>query len=118
MRVLIVEDEMLIAQSTKMQLVKEGIDVKGIARSSESFWKKMDDSVSIVLMDVKLKHNESGIELAKEVLVKYPNLPIIFTTGNTRKFVESSFENTENISILNKPIVSSELVDLIRLMVS
>ena len=117
MKVIIVEDEMLIAQATKMQLVRQGIEVKGIARSGEAFWEIMDNSVSIVLMDVKLKKGESGIELAKEIRLKYPELPILFTTGNTRKFVEQNFESTENIEILNKPLVSAELFEMIQRMI-
>ena len=107
---------MLIAQVSKMQLENNGIEVMGLARSSESFWKLMNDSIRVVLMDVKLKQNESGIELAQEIRIKYPLLPIIFTTGNTRKFVEDKFKVKDGIKVLNKPMVYSELIELIRTM--
>ena len=114
MKVVIVEDEMLIAQVTKMQLERSGLQVIGMARSPEAFWKIMNDSVDIILMDVKLKRDESGIKLAKDVKLKYPKLPIIFTTGNTRKFVEQELGGTENVRILSKPLVYSELIDTIK----
>jgi DNA-binding NtrC family response regulator len=116
LKVIIVEDEMLIAQVSKMQLENNGIEVKGLASSSETFWPLMDDSIQVVLMDVKLKRGESGIALAQDIRIKYPLLPIIFTTGNTRKFVEESIVQDERIKVLNKPLIYSELIDLIRTM--
>lgn len=107
---------MLIAQVSKMQLEKNGIEVKGLASLSEAFWKLMDDSIRVVLMDVKLKRNESGIALAQDIRIKYPSLPIIFTTGNTRKFVEEGIQQDEGIKVLNKPLIYKELIDLIRTM--
>jgi DNA-binding NtrC family response regulator len=115
-KVIIVEDEMLIAQVTKMQLEKNGFEVGGMARSAEGFWQMMNDSVDVVLLDVKLKKNESGIDLAHDIKAKYPELPIVFTTGNTRNFVEKEVGNMTQIEVLNKPLVYSDLINLLRQM--
>lgn len=113
MKVLIVEDEMLIAQVTKMQLEKNGFEVLGIASDESAFWKLMKEIPEVILMDVKLRNNESGIELAKKLKMKHDSIPIIFTTGNSRKFVEQEIDGLSGTAILNKPLVYKDLIEKI-----
>ncbi|MFT5777902.1 MAG: DNA-binding NarL/FixJ family response regulator [Crocinitomicaceae bacterium] len=115
MKVLIVEDEMLIAIVTKMQLQDHGFEVVGIASNEETFWPLMKNGdPTIILMDVKLKKNESGIDLAKQIKEQDPELPIIFTTGNSRKFIEQEIEGISNTRILIKPLYYPDLFDAIK----
>lgn len=108
---------MLIAQVTKMKLERNDFEVAGMVRSVADFWKLMDTSIDVVLMDVKLKRNENGIDLAKDIKSKFPDLPIIFTTGNTRKYVEEEVNGLQKVKVLNKPLDFSELIDAIHQLV-
>ncbi len=114
MKIIIVEDEMLIAQVLKIQLNQFGYEVLGIARNERSFWSLVDMQPDLILMDVKLKKEENGINIAKKFRKNHPKTPIIFTTGNSRNFVEHETISLQNIGILNKPIVFDELNALIQ----
>ena len=109
---------MLISRATKMQLERNGFDVVGIAYNSETLWKLMPENPQVILMDIKLKRNENGIELAREIRKRFKTIPIIFTTGNSRKITEEETKNISNCAILSKPIVYQDLFENIRTQVA
>lgn len=115
MKILIVEDEMLIARATQLQLEQNGYIVTNIACCPDDFWKKFDNnSPDAILMDIKLKKQANGIELAKEIRSKAIETPIIFTTGNSRSITESETADISNSSVMNKPVNYKRLFDVLK----
>ncbi|MDR3668036.1 MAG: response regulator [Ignavibacteriaceae bacterium] len=79
--VLIVEDEAIVAKDYKTMLEKSGFKVIGIAdTSSEAFVVAKKERPDIILMDINLKGEVSGIETAKIIYDIYKP-EIVFITG-------------------------------------
>ena len=79
--VLIVEDEAIVAQDYKTIIEKAGFIVIGIVdTSSEAFAMAQKEKPDIILMDINLTGEVSGIETAKIIYNLYKP-EIIFITG-------------------------------------
>ena len=75
-KILIVEDEVLIAEYIRDMLLEEGLKIIDLAHNSEDAREKMKSyNPDIILMDINLNGINSGIELAKE---KSSDASIIF----------------------------------------
>ena len=80
-KLLIVEDEMILAGDMQMQLEKIGYDVVGIASSGKNAMKlTKETSPDLILMDIVLKGDMDGIDTSKE-LNKLYNIPIVYLTA-------------------------------------
>lgn len=82
-RVLVVDDDKSI-----VQMVSEFMKLYGIeaitAYSGETAVNKLDDSISLILLDINMKEL-SGIELCK-IFRERTNVPIIFLTANSSQY--------------------------------
>ena len=94
-KILLVEDQSLIAQHQKINLEKIGYSVE-IAYSNEEAVLKVKNGpeFDIALMDIDLGNGPDGAETAREILNVY-DLPIIFLSNHVEKEV---VEKTEKIS--------------------
>jgi DNA-binding LytR/AlgR family response regulator len=82
-KVLIVEDEPIIAQDLKECLSDKQYSVAKIARSYEEAVRFLEaDLPNIVLVDIVLKGEKDGIELATFIRKNY-HLPIVFITSHS-----------------------------------
>lgn len=109
MRVLIVEDEAVLALSYKMALDGGGCEVIGIAASARSAIAMTEQQhPDIVLMDIRLQGQMDGIEAA-EVITKSFNTPIIYMTGNTDSETRERALLTNPRAYLEKPIDCEKL---------
>lgn len=80
-RIIIVEDEGIVAMDISKCLSSMGFEVALIADSGEKLLEKMEKGIAdLVLMDVELKGNINGLETAKKIKEDY-NIPIIFLTA-------------------------------------
>ncbi len=67
-KILIVEDEMIIAANTSLQLTNLGYEVSGIvARGEEALVHIEKNLPDIVLLDIQLKGKLDGIETAHQM---------------------------------------------------
>jgi CheY-like chemotaxis protein len=112
-KILIAEDELLIAKVLRMQLESHGFEVDNVADGNDAFNRVIEWSPDLVIMDNYLKNNTNGIEVAAKMRNKNINTPIIFVTGN-------SYDNTKLLAkaigksfVLGKPIVFEQLIELI-----
>lgn len=81
LNILIVEDEFPIAESLKEILEILGHEVVGIATSFTEAIDLLDNNkIDLALLDIQLKGNKSGIDLASTINSKY-SIPYIFTTA-------------------------------------
>lgn len=81
-KILIVEDEILVATDIEESLESLGYTVQGIAdtglKAINSVEKELPD---LVLMDINLKGEMTGIEAARTIIQKH-DVPIIYLTAN------------------------------------
>ena len=80
-RILIVEDEVIIALQLKEKLKSLGYDVTSVVNNADDAIKKAaDDHPDLVLMDIRIQGDKDGIETAEIVRSKY-GIPVIFSTA-------------------------------------
>ena len=80
-KILIVEDESIVAMEIQSTLEKQGYSVCAIVDTGEKAIKKaMEEDPSLILMDITLKGNMDGIEAASQIQSK-KDTPIIFVTA-------------------------------------
>lgn len=107
-KILIVEDEFIVANDLKMMLVKSGYEVCGIAASVEEarilIGSKKPDWV---LLDIILKGDLTGIDLAWELEKK--NIPFLFISANTNHSILNAVKETKPYGFLVKPFRERDL---------
>ena len=82
-RILIVEDDMIIGANLSLQLVNLGYEVTGIeTRGEEAIAHAMANTPDIILMDINLKGALNGIETVAAIQ-NIKDIPIIFLTANS-----------------------------------
>jgi PAS domain S-box-containing protein len=108
-KILIVEDERITAEDLKNTLEKLGYLVIGIASSAESFYKCLETGIpDLVLMDIYLKGDKDGIELAAEIK-KNHNLPVIYLTAFSDPNILERAKVTGPFGYVLKPFQEREL---------
>ncbi len=82
-KLLIVEDENLVAKEIAFGLLDCGYEIAGIASSVEkaTLLLAQDPNIDVVLIDIILKGNQTGIALAQHLDADYPTIPYIFLTS-------------------------------------
>lgn len=93
--ILLVEDEAIIALSTKMFLHKYGFNVI-IAGTGEEAVELVDDTptIDLILMDINLGNGIDGTEAARKILADH-DIPLVFHSSHTEPSV---VEKTEGIT--------------------
>ncbi|GAB5528152.1 MAG: hypothetical protein Roseis2KO_60240 [Roseivirga sp.] len=80
-RILIIEDELLVAEDLRGMLTGEGYDVLEIADNATDAKRALNVyQLDIVLIDIMLKGEEDGIDIAEYIRQNH-RLPIIFTSS-------------------------------------
>jgi len=109
-RVLIVEDEIIIADTIARNLQKRGYGVAGFAVSvGEAKAALSSQEVDLILIDIRLRGSETGIDLAHYLLDTHPQLPFIFLTSQVDDHHIKAAAATQPNGYLSKPIRSEEL---------
>lgn len=112
-KILIVEDEVIIAEFIKDILEENNYNSVVIANDYETAVSEMQNFVpDILLMDINLNGNNSGIELAER---KNKNAKVIFLTGQNDHGLMSKALTTNPESYLTKPIKKNDLIAAIQL---
>ena len=82
-RILIVEDEGILALNTEMQLTSMGHTVVGVAdNAAEAIDLASQHRPEIILMDIVLKGRMDGIKATEVICGKYPGKIIYMTANN------------------------------------
>ena len=112
-KILIVEDEVLIAEFIFELLTEESFTTLKIANSKEEAIQCMNEfEPDIILMDINLNGSNSGIEIASQ---KNANAAIIFLTGQYDNDLMTKALGTNPESYLTKPIKQNDLLAAIQL---
>ncbi len=108
-KILVVEDEMIIAANLSLKLSKLGYEVSGIVpRGEEALVHIEQNTPDILLLDINLKGNLDGIETATKMLDKY-NCVIIYLTANNDEATFNRAKSTRPFAFLSKPIKDIDL---------
>ena len=104
-RVLIIEDEPIIAIDIE-QIVRDlGHEVVGVAVTRDEAVKlAADERPGLVLADIQLADDSSGIDAARDILATYP-VPVIFITAFPERLLTG--ERPEPTFLITKPFERS-----------
>jgi DNA-binding LytR/AlgR family response regulator len=117
-KILIVEDEMIIAANISLQLTSLGYEVTGIIPRGEETLLHIDQQQpDIVLLDINLKGKIDGIETAK-IMQKSYDIPIIYLTGNADEAHFNRAKTTNPYAFISKPFKKLDLQRAIELTVN
>ncbi len=115
-KVLIVEDEMIIAAKISLHLEQLGYEVVGILpRGEEAVVQCRQSPPDILLLDVNLKGNIDGVETAKVLRKEGIIVPTIFLTANSDQTTFDRAKSTYPQAFLTKPYHKTELARAIDL---
>jgi PAS domain S-box-containing protein len=102
-KILIVEDEKIVAMTMKKMLINLGYNVIAIVSSGEKALQKiLEEKPSLVIMDIKLKGPMDGIEVAQN-LNKFYNIPVIYITAYEDKKTFERAKLTAPFGYIIKP---------------
>ena len=80
-KILVVEDEPIVAMHTKQRLERMGYKVTGVASSGDEAIQQVQKTrPDLIIMDVHLQGKMDGVETAEQIL-RLGELPIIYQTA-------------------------------------
>lgn len=108
-RILIVEDEILVAQDLAAQLADAGYDIAGIASSVQEAQAIIDEHrIDIALVDIMLDDEGSGIDVARYINT-HQQVPFIFITSRIDEPTVQQAKEVSPAAYLVKPFTAREL---------
>lgn len=114
-KILIVEDEMVIGANISLQLTGLGYDVVGIVpRAEEAIACVEQECPDIILMDINLKGDLDGIETSK-LIQKDHDVAIIYLTANADDDNFNRAKSTHPYGFISKPFKKLDLQRAIEL---
>ncbi|MBN2613449.1 MAG: response regulator [Bacteroidales bacterium] len=108
-KILIVEDELIIAEDMKGMLLELDYEVTGVACDTKEAMEMLSlDMPDIALIDIKLRRGDDGISLGKTVKEKY-SIPIIFITSHSDKSTVEKAKQVKPEGYIVKPFEKDDL---------
>ena len=109
-RILIIEDEPLIAEDIASYLSDIDFDIAGIAHDSETALDYLAlRNPDAVLLDIQIKGSKDGIDLAKIINEKY-DLPFVYLTSHSDKGTIERAKVTMPYGYILKPFDERDLI--------
>ncbi len=113
-RILIVEDEAIIAWDMKVKLIGRGYPDVDVASSGSQAVRLAEElEPGLILMDISLNGSPDGLEAARRIRDRR-SVPIIFITGNNRLLAESGRPLLDPLVVLDKPVPDEALFEAVR----
>ncbi|MGD2249614.1 MAG: DUF835 domain-containing protein [Candidatus Methanofastidiosia archaeon] len=106
-KILIVEDERIVAEHVRKSLETFGYTVLGIVSTGEQAIKEAKNA-DVVLMDIVLDGETNGIKAAEAIHAQY-NVPVVFLTAYASENIITQAKLAEPYGYLVKPFENKEL---------
>jgi CheY-like chemotaxis protein len=114
-RVLLVDDEIILAQLGKEMLERLGYRVVSRSSSMEALeaFRAEPGQFDLVITDQTMPHM-TGVDLAREILRIQPSIPVILCTGHADSAVIEAARATGVREFLAKPVTLRQLAEAVR----
>ena len=113
-RILVVEDDFLVAMQVETALVEAGFDLVGIAASAEDAIElATSQDPALVVMDIRLAGSRDGIDAALE-LFRERGIRCIFATAHYDQETRTRAEPASPLGWLKKPYTMVSLIETVR----
>jgi len=114
-KILVVEDDMIIAAKIALQLTNLGYEVTALVpRGEEALRHAAENPPDLVLLDIQLKGALDGVETARR-LHESAQTPVIYVTANTDEATFQRAKATHPYGFIPKPIKHLDLQRAIEL---
>jgi two-component system, response regulator PdtaR len=109
-RILVVEDEVLVRALIAEELRLAGFSVIEANRADDALtYIKAGEQVDLVFSDIQTPGSLDGLQLAETLRDKYPDIPVILTSGNDDPkyvgilgaFVPKPYDITKTIELMS-----------------
>ncbi|MEQ1733605.1 MAG: response regulator [Bacteroidia bacterium] len=113
--VVVVEDESIVSKDIQNSLKKIGYNVVGAAATADAAIALIEEfKPDVVLMDIMIKGDKSGIDVAEYVRENH-SIPVIFLTAYADNATFNKAKNTEPYGYIIKPFKEIDLQTSIEL---
>jgi len=110
MKILLLEDDLILQESLKEFLESEGFMVDSATNAQEAYDLTFDNSYDLYIFDINLQDSEDGISILKALKEANDNTPTIFITALTDiSTITKAFENGAE-DYIKKPFDPEELI--------
>jgi DNA-binding NtrC family response regulator len=108
-KILIVEDEFIVANDLRIILIKAGYNVCGTASSVEAAQLLIESKKpDWVLLDIILRGEQTGIDLAWDLHKK--KIPFLYISANTNQSILEAVKETQPYGFMVKPFRERDLL--------
>lgn len=108
-KILLVEDESIVAKDIQGILINLGYEVSGVVASGEEAVNKAEETQpDLVLMDIGLRGEIDGLEAAKKIQGSF-NIPVVYLTAYADDKTLQRAETTQPFGIILKPVNEIDL---------
>lgn len=108
-KILVVEDENVVALELKKRLKKLGYLVPSVASSGKEAISKAGGFLpDLVIMDIRLKGDMDGIQAAQTIREEF-NIPVIYLTAHSDEETLKRAKQTEPYGYILKPFEEDDL---------
>jgi len=108
-KILIVEDELIVAKDLQAMLIDAGHEVVGIARSVKEALAIIDQAnVQLVLLDIYLEGPLTGIDLAMKLNER--NIAFVYLSANSNQSALEAAEKTRPYGFMVKPFREKDVL--------
>ena len=109
LRILLVEDDALVAWGLESMLVEIGHSPEWTAGSAEeAIEAAATHHPDLVIMDIRLRGDRDGIDAAREIVARY-SIPVLFLTGYSDPRTLRRAKEARSLGVLTKPTFPGEL---------
>lgn len=114
-KVLVVEDEVLVAKNLCSELEKLGITAIGpVTTGEEAVEMTKTQEPDLIIMDIRLPGKFDGMEAAVRIK-EFRSVPIIFVTGYATDYIKEQADKVHCIEFFEKPIRIEQLIPILNL---
>ncbi|MGB3553373.1 MAG: response regulator [Jannaschia sp.] len=107
-KVLVIEDEAIIAMDIEAIVTGMGHQVTGVARTeAEALNLAASQNPDLILSDIQLADDSSGIDAVNRILADAPDVPVIFITAFPERLLTG--EGPEPAFLISKPYTEDQV---------
>jgi DNA-binding NarL/FixJ family response regulator len=118
-KVLIIEDELLVAQTLEVMLENNGYTVVGMATTLEECKKIIaDNPPDVALCDIYLNGEDLGIQIAAYLGEQLPAIPVVFLSAFADKKTIANASATQPVAYLVKPYTEKQVLATLQIVIN
>ena len=114
MKVIIVEDDFIVADHFKLMLNKHGIQVMAIIDNAEEAIENIGQEVDAYFVDIRLNGEKTGLDLGAEL--NKVNIPFVYVSANNEIPMLKKAAQTSPESYITKPYRESDVVAILEIL--